>query len=1348
MNSTSKKLLPLLLLVILLIAIIPVSSVFAAGTIPLTITPATTTANVGSEVKFTISMGSAAGTNFIGFEFKLAIPEGMTYKPNSGTIITVPALWTINFDQINQDLVVSGYGTEYNGAGFQIASFVCTANTPGSHTVTLKDVDLWDTNVQRIPSPVTPSVVTANQQLTSLNVALTAPAVGAAPQMSVSGTGYSGSVTWSGNPATFAPSTAYTATITVNTNPYYLFSTTLVPTVNGNLNGTVTTRSATQIVFRVTFPATPAKTDVSATITFNGGSYQYDGSPKALPNATTTDTSGGSFTYSYVGTGGTNYPASATPPTNVGAYTVTAKYESATAIGTKTASLNITAIALTISGVTAASREYNGTSIITLSGGSLAGVLAGDTNDVGFSLGNGTVTSPDIGTGKAVTTNITLTGAKRGNYTLTQPSGLTVDITPADFTYAVAAAQNIMAGSGLTAITVAPAAGTGVGGASVAGAVAWFSDAARTTAAVNTDLSSLAIGATKELYWRFTPTSTNYKVKEGSTVFTIVDGDPQPMTFATPGPITKTYGDAGFTNIASHTGGGATKGTISYASGNTAVATVSANGAVTIVGAGTTSITATAAAVPGIWAATSVSYTLIVNKAASVAGHLEFTLPGTITYDAAAHAVNVTAKGSLIGFGAILAVKYNGSETAPVNAATYAVTVDVSAGDNYNAATITLGSFTIVPKALTNSMLAITGTYVYSGSPQTPAFTVSDGGAAVSTDDYTVSALPSQTNAGSYPLTITGKRNYKGTATQTFVIAKLEPATDNLAIDVPAALDYDGLAHTASVTAGAGKTGLGAVTLLYNGAAAAPVDAGSYTVTANIAEGANYTAIAGLSLGTIVINPKAVAGVAREMFVKAEEKFTYEFDLTAMLPPGVAASQVSSYTCIGIAGDAIFEGAPAINGTVISVPILATALDSKQAEITIGFVSSNYTISSAILNVIVVDKTVVAVTGVTVTSRTYNGSVISYNAAGLTFTDIISGDIIDDLEPVYTWSGGSAPAGAGYFSLTVSAEDATEYVVTPLVIYFNITKAPLTLKADDKSITVNSALPAFTFTITGLFAPDTWQTVSAANPNVASPTANAGTAGSYPIVISGGSLNDAAGANYYLNQYTNGTLTVSGGDTTGPGTGGSRGTTTAKKAVVEEEVPLALPEQTTGSFSDVKESDWFYGDVMFAYAKGLMKGTASDKFSPNMTMTRAMVVTVLYRMQVVVPLIAYGNPFTDVPEGQWFSDAILWAAANEIVTGYGDGKFGPHDNVTREQLVAMLWRYCQWKEIDVSVGEDTNILSYNDAFSVSEYAIPALQWACGAGIITGKPGGLLDPKAGATRAEFAAMLHRFFKGIE
>lgn len=186
------------------------------------------------------------------------------------------------------------------------------------------------------------------------------------------------------------------------------------------------------------------------------------------------------------------------------------------------------------------------------------------------------------------------------------------------------------------------------------------------------------------------------------------------------------------------------------------------------------------------------------------------------------------------------------------------------------------------------------------------------------------------------------------------------------------------------------------------------------------------------------------------------------------------------------------------------------------------------------------------------------------------------------------------------------------------------------------------------------------------------------------------------------------------------------------------------PSET--KFNDVSANDWFASAVDYVTGKGMMNGTADNTFSPKANTTRGMVVTVLYRLENQPSTSAAS--FTDVASGAYYANAVAWANANGIVSGYGSGKFGPNDQVTREQLAAILYRYAQYKKYDVSVGEDTNILSYDDAQSISSYAIPAIQWACGAGVVTGKSGSKLDPKGNATRAEVAAMLMRFCENVK
>ena len=172
------------------------------------------------------------------------------------------------------------------------------------------------------------------------------------------------------------------------------------------------------------------------------------------------------------------------------------------------------------------------------------------------------------------------------------------------------------------------------------------------------------------------------------------------------------------------------------------------------------------------------------------------------------------------------------------------------------------------------------------------------------------------------------------------------------------------------------------------------------------------------------------------------------------------------------------------------------------------------------------------------------------------------------------------------------------------------------------------------------------------------------------------------------------------------------------------------------------EDDWFFKAVEYAYANKLFSGTSAKTFSPEVAMTRAMLVTVLYSLEGD-PAVSGSSSFSDVDADDWYHDAVLWAAKNGVVAGYDDGSFGSTDIVTREQMAVILHKYAQYKDMDVSVGENTNILSYTDVDELSEWAIAAMQWACGEGLISGKGNGILDPVGGATRAEVAQILMVF-----
>ncbi len=179
-------------------------------------------------------------------------------------------------------------------------------------------------------------------------------------------------------------------------------------------------------------------------------------------------------------------------------------------------------------------------------------------------------------------------------------------------------------------------------------------------------------------------------------------------------------------------------------------------------------------------------------------------------------------------------------------------------------------------------------------------------------------------------------------------------------------------------------------------------------------------------------------------------------------------------------------------------------------------------------------------------------------------------------------------------------------------------------------------------------------------------------------------------------------------------------------------------------FKDVKESDWFHDAVDYVYLRELMNGVEDDVFAPGSTMTRAMLVTVLYR-QSGSPAVDGKNPFADVKDGMWYTDAVIWANANGVVEGYSDTEFGTNDSVTREQIATIMYRYAKMKGEDVD--KTVSLASYTDAGKISDWADAAMRWANAEGLINGRTDTTLVPKGTVTRAEVATILMRFCENV-
>lgn len=180
------------------------------------------------------------------------------------------------------------------------------------------------------------------------------------------------------------------------------------------------------------------------------------------------------------------------------------------------------------------------------------------------------------------------------------------------------------------------------------------------------------------------------------------------------------------------------------------------------------------------------------------------------------------------------------------------------------------------------------------------------------------------------------------------------------------------------------------------------------------------------------------------------------------------------------------------------------------------------------------------------------------------------------------------------------------------------------------------------------------------------------------------------------------------------------------------------------SFIDIEECEWFFKDIKCVNESNLMSGVTENEFKPMSALTRGMLVSVIYRA-AGAPEVNKSTPFADVLADSYYQDAVIWARQNGIISGINKSEFALEQNVTREQIALIMFRYAKYMGYDVSVGASTNILSYTDFEEISEYAIEAMQYAVGSSIMKGKTEATLNPKDFAARAEIAALLNRFIE---
>lgn len=614
---------------------------------------------------------------------------------------------------------------------------------------------------------------------------------------------------------------------------------------------------------------------------------------------------------------------------------------------------------------------------------------------------------------------------------------------------------------------------------------------------------------------------------------------------------------------------------------------------------------------------------------------------------------------------------------------------------------------------------------------------------------------------------------------------------------------YDGTAaaEISGTPAVSGKVGSDDVNVVNGSATFASVDVGT-----DISVSFSGFSLSGLDAANyeLTAQPESVTADIN----KANYTGAPELDINVIM--NQAEAQTGTLTALNFFGGNMPTGATitnvALNGADNNV-IASISVDdgsltyASEANITtegtvetynVTISTRNYNDITATLTFTTVAKTPVTISGVSVADKVYNGQAASYTGTPAAAAD---GEAVEVSAYTYTWQSAdgavlsSAPVNAGSYKLVIAVAENDPNYVGSTTVNFTISKATVTITVADKEAYVGSDMPDFSYTVSGLAAGETL----AAYPTLTC-SADMDEPGEYAITASGAAVPATGNYNETI-TYVPGTLTVSRrpinvGPTydidvadsengsvkasLGNASEGSVITLTVTPdegyrlgsiTVIDEngdevevrrsgsEYKFTMPDgdvrvsarfvRDTGAlpFNDVKPGDWFYEYVAYVYNNGIMDGVGTGEFSPNAATTRGMVVTVLYRLYGE-PAVSGGSSFTDVAPGAYYADAVAWASNAGIVNGTSGTTFSPNDLVTREQFAAMLYRYMQYTGADTSAR--ASLSGFADAGRVSSYAADALAWAVAEGVLNGRSATEITPQGNCTRAEVAAMITRVF----
>lgn len=1010
-----------------------------------------------------------------------------------------------------------------------------------------------------------------------------------------------------------------------------------------------------------------------------------------------------------------------------------ANYKLSTPV-TTTGNITKRPVTVSVDGVSV-TKVYDGTTAASTSNISgqvtLGDVISEDNVDVSV-VTVGDYSSAAVGTNYEVTLNLQLTGEDATNYTLpAAPVTATASITASsNITDTTAAAQNVVVGVG----TFTEPKFTGIGGEAVTGTVTYSygdeTDYNHDYAYIVNALKSLSKGQTATIGYSFTPTDSNYTgtitgtitVTMVDIVFT-VDGEPATADNAVTIKDNPTYGD--------------TWSEIVTIKEDDIVATLSGE---TLYGG---------------------TYSLNVSDMPDAGGQdytVRYTYEGK-TYDVCSGTVTVARRAlTITGIGAE-DKEYNGTTAATVTGT--ATLKGLVGTDTF---TVSNGTAAFASKDAGTQTVTFTG------------FSITGEGA----DNYTLTQPDSVTATISpKPVTITGvtaeNKTYDGNTTAT--------------IDNPGTINGIISPDTVTIKAGTG-TFAGAdvgenIEVTFSGFSLTGTDSGNYTLSAqpastiaNITK-ANYTGTPNTVNVNVLINQSA----AQTGSVSIDQFFQ-------TIPAGAAIKEVSSTDDLVIADMDISDDGKVI--TYTSKANLTT--ENEKDTYTVTIETKNYNDIEATLTFTTVAKTPVNISGVSVTGagKTYDGKAVSYTGTPAAKTnDGKTVTVTGTYSYVWQKADGtalaSAPKDAGSYKLVITLDDPA--YIGSAEVSFTIAKAKITITAEDAEAYTGSDMPKLSYTVSGLATGEKL----AKEPSI-SCAADMKKAGSYVIAVSGA---EVPNTNNYEETitYVSGTLEVKNRPVNiGPtydikvldsahGTvraslgNASEGSTIRLTVTPDEGYSLAnlivrdergrridvaksggvyrfvMPAgdvtieavfaqgTTVLPFTDVSTYDWFYEYVKYVYDNGIMDGIDVGVFGPGITTTRAMLVTMLYRV-AGEPYVSGTNDFADVAANTWYTDAVTWASKNGIVTGVDVGVFNPNGAITREQLATILYRYAEYVGEDVSAR--ASLSRFTDTGSISAYARDAMSWAVAEGILDGRTATELAPTGECTRAEVATMIARAF----